>query len=67
MIVAARAADATQETGLKAGDIIHAINGTKVETLEGLRTVVGRLKPGDSVALQIERDEILMFVSFELE
>ena len=67
VIVAARAADATQETGLKAGDIIHAINGTKVETLEGLRTVVGRLKPGDSVALQIERDEILMFVSFELE
>ena len=67
VIVAARAADATQETGLKAGDIIHTINGTKVETLEGLRAAVGRLKPGDSVALQIERDGILMFVSFELE
>jgi serine protease Do len=67
VIVAARAADATEETGLKAGDIIHAINGTKVETLNGLRAAVGKLKAGDAVALQIERDEILMYISFELE
>jgi serine protease Do len=67
VIVAARAADATQETGLKAGDVIHALNGTKIDSLDGLRTAVGRLKPGDAVALQIERDEILMYVSFELE
>jgi serine protease Do len=67
VIVAARAADATQETGLKTGDVIHAFNGAKIDSLEGLRTAVGRLKPGDSVALQIERDEILMYLSFELE
>jgi len=47
--------------------VIHAFNGAKIDSLEGLRTAVGRLKPGDSVALQIERDEILMYLSFELE
>ena len=67
VIVAARAADATQETELKTGDVIHALNGAKIDSLEGLRAAVGRFKPGDAVALQIERDGILMFVAFELE
>jgi serine protease Do len=67
VIVAARAADATEETALKTGDVIHVVNGTKIESLEGLRTAVARLKPGDAVAMQIERDGILMFLAFELE
>jgi serine protease Do len=67
VIVAARAADATQETGLKTGDVIHTFNGAKIDSLDGLRAAVNGLRPGDAVALQIERDGILMFVSFELE
>ncbi len=67
VIVAARAAEATQDTGLKTGDVIHALNGTKIDSLDGLRAAVGRLKAGDAVALQIERDEVMMYVSFELE
>ncbi len=67
VIVAARAADATVDTGLKTGDVIHALNGQKIDSLEGLRAALGRLKAGDAVALQIERDEVLMFVAFEVE
>jgi S1-C subfamily serine protease len=67
VVVAARAAESTEETGLKTGDVIHACNGTKIETLEGLRAALARLKPGDAVALQIERDGAMMYVAFEME
>jgi serine protease Do len=67
VIVVGRAAEATADTPLKAGDVIHALNGAKIDSLDGLRTAVGRLKPGDAVALQIERDSMLMFVAFDLE
>ncbi len=67
VIVAARSADSVIDAGLKTGDVIHALNGTKIDSLDGLRAAVGRLKPGDAVALQIERDGVLMYVAFELE
>jgi serine protease Do len=67
VIVAALAADSTNETGLKAGDVIHALNGAKVDSLDGLRAAIGRFKTGDAVALQIERGGVLMFVAFESE
>jgi len=28
---------------------------------------MGRLKPGDAVAVQVERDEKLLYVAFEIE
>jgi serine protease Do len=52
---------------LTPGDIIHAINGTVVWSLTALRAALDSLKPGSSVALQIERDGRLMFVAFQLE
>lgn len=67
VIVAARAADPNVDTSLIAGDVIHAINGAPVETIEGLRGALDHLKPDSSVVLQIEREGKLMFVSFELD
>jgi S1-C subfamily serine protease len=67
VIVAARAAEVNVETGLKTGDVIHAVNGASIETLEELRAAVDRLKPGAAVALQIERDGVLMYLAFETE
>lgn len=52
--MAARAADAAVETGLKTGDVIHAVNGAPIDGLAGLRAAIDRLKPGAAVALQIE-------------
>jgi serine protease Do len=57
----------TPETGLQAGDVIHQLNMTPVDSTKTLRGAVDGLKTGDPVVLQIERDGELMFVSFEME
>jgi serine protease Do len=53
--------------GLRQLDIIYSINGTHVEDVDALRREADRLRPGDFVACQIERDGRLMFVSFEID
>ena len=55
------------DTGLQAGDIIHQLNQTPIDTMDTLRATVGKLKPGDPVVLQVEREDGLMYVSFEME
>jgi serine protease Do len=68
VVVVGRAADLIMpDTGLQAGDIIHQLNLTLIDSVATLRTAVGALKTGDAVVLQIERDGGLMYVSFELE
>lgn len=68
VIVAAKAAySGSPNTGLFAGDVIHAVNGRAVTTLDGLRAAVDRLKAGDAVAVQIERHGKLQYLAFELE
>jgi len=42
--------------GLKAGDLITVLNGTKVTTMLGMSARVQLQKPGDSIELTIERD-----------
>jgi hypothetical protein len=37
-----------------------------VKDVQSLREVLRRFKPGDALAIQIERDSRLRFVSFEL-
>jgi len=68
VLVIGRAADLIiPDTGLQAGDIIHALNTTPIDSMETLRAAVNSLKSGDPVALQVERDGGLMYVSFEME
>jgi serine protease Do len=68
VIVVGRAADLTlPQTGLQAGDVIHQMNGKPVDSVQDLREAARALKTGDPVALQIERDGGLMYVSFEIE
>lgn len=68
VIVIGRAADLIMpDTGLQAGDVIHALNTTTIDSMQTLRDTVGALKIGDPVVLQIERDGGLMYVSFEME
>jgi serine protease Do len=65
VIVAARTAGTrTSEIPLQTGDVIHGMNGTPITTLEGLRQALAKQKPGDAIALQIERYSQLFFVSF---
>jgi serine protease Do len=52
---------------LAAGDVIHAINGVPVSTLQELRAALDGLKPHSAVVLQVERDALLTFLAFEIE
>jgi serine protease Do len=68
VIVLGRAADLLgPDIGLVTGDVIHAINNRPVDTVENLRSALSQFKSGESVALQVERQGKLQFVSFELD
>jgi serine protease Do len=67
IIVAARSAGAGVEVPLLAGDVIRALNGQPMTTLDRLRGALKALPPGAPVALQIQRDQKLLFLSFTLD
>ena len=68
VIVLGRAADLLgPDIGLTTGDIIHAVNNRPVDTVDNLRSALTQLKSRDSVALQIEHQGKLQFVTFELD
>lgn len=68
VIVAARTLDATSvETGLQVGDVIHAVNRHRVDSLEALRAAIDAAKAGEPMVLQIERQGHLAYRSFEME
>jgi serine protease Do len=67
IIVAARSSDASGEIPLQTGDVIRTVNGDPMTTLDKLREALRALKPGSPVAIQIQRDDKLMYVSFTLE
>jgi putative serine protease PepD len=46
---------AADSAGLKAGDVITAVDGTNVATAEKLRAMIAGHKPGDSITLTISR------------
>ena len=47
--------------------MIHTFNRAPIKSIDDLRTDFGKLKPGDPVALQVERGGKLTFVTFEME
>jgi serine protease Do len=68
VIVATRAGEGVgQSIDLQAGDVIHAINGTPVVSLEYLRNRIKDFPAGAAVALQVERDGRMQYVAFEIE
>lgn len=68
IIVAALAADTLgAETDLQQADVIHALNGKLIETLDNLRAALKEILPGAPGVLQIERDSKLMYITFEMD
>ena len=53
--------------GLVPGDVIHAVNGKWIMTLEALRGALEGKKSGDAVVLQIERLGFLSYIAFTLD
>ena len=68
VIVVGRAADLIlPDTGLLAGDVIHQLNTTPIDSMDNLRAALKKFKSGDPIVLQVERDDGLTYVSFEME
>ena len=67
VIVVAKSANPTVEVSLSTGDVIHAINGAPVATLESLRSSLDHFNPDASVVLQIEREGKLMYITFRID
>jgi len=68
VVVLGKAADLLGPSiGLTTGDIIHSINNRPIDTVDNLRSALSQMKSGDSVALQVERQGKLQFISFELD
>ena len=67
VIVAARAQNpGGLDTGLQVSDVIYTVNGDFVVTVDELKAALARLKPGDPVALLIERSGQLQYLAFDM-
>ena len=49
------------------GDVICAINGKEITSLASLRSRLAELQTGDPVVVQVQRQETLRFIAFEIE
>jgi len=68
VIVAARVAGfGGEENSLAVGDVIHALNGTTVLSLDFLRSKLDAIKPDSPVVLQVERDGQLMYTTLRMD
>jgi serine protease Do len=56
-----------REGGLAVGDVIYALNQTRVSELGQLRDAMASLKPGNPVVLHVDRRGELMFIAFTVE
>jgi len=55
------------ESELAAGDVIRSLNNVPINSVEQLRTIVDGFKPGNAVALQVDRKGKPMYVAFEMD
>lgn len=68
LIVAAKSPGGqAQFVDLQPGDIIDAVNTFPVAFIETLQSSLDRMKPGDPVVLQIERNGHFQYLAFELD
>jgi serine protease Do len=62
--VAAKVEDSRHpDTKLVPGDVIHAVNGFAIRSIDGFRVLLSGLKQNGDLVLQIERNSRLMFVT----
>jgi serine protease Do len=67
VLVAATSTEAAVPDRFLPGDVIHGINRTFILTLADLRDAVADLKDGDPVVVQVERQNQLMLIAFEID
>jgi serine protease Do len=52
---------------LQPGDVIYALSGKKIESVEQLKAAIDALKPNAPAVLQIEREGVLMYLAFRID
>jgi serine protease Do len=67
LVVARTFSAAAEEVHLKTGDIVYYANTTKLNSIADLKNFMSGLKSGEAVVLQIERNNLLNFLSFRFE
>jgi len=63
VVVARAAGSGALDNALTTGDVIHAVNGSPVTSLAGLRSALDKLAPDAPVVLQIERDQKFTYLT----
>jgi serine protease Do len=68
VVVAARAGESPYSgDSLNLGDVIYEVNGTPVSSVGALRAALDKLKENDPLALLVERDGRLMYITMQIE
>jgi serine protease Do len=67
VLVVARSADGAGDVPLTTGDVIRSVNALRVTALDELRNALKRLPAGSAVALQVQRENRLIYVTFVLD
>jgi serine protease Do len=67
VLVAGKMANSDVRSGLAVGDLIRSVNGTGVQSVDDLQSVVRRFTSGDAVVLQVERRGRFRYLSFEAD
>lgn len=57
---------AALEAGIKAGDVITAVNGQQVATASELQEIIARHRPGDMVKLSVKRKSVDIEITVKL-
>ena len=57
----------SQQGRLQPGDVIYALNGKPVTSVDDLKTAASELKPSAAAVLLIERESTLMYLAFRVE
>ncbi len=58
---------AAEKSGVKRGDVIVNVNGTKIATSSELQEQIGRYRPGDKIYIEVLRDNATKRLDVELK
>jgi serine protease Do len=67
VLVTGKMAASDVRSGLAVGDLIRSVNGTGVQRVSDLQSLVQRFRSGDAVVLQVERRGRFRYLSFEVD
>ena len=57
----------SQQGRLQPGDVIYALSGTPISSVESLKNAVAALKASAPAVLLIERESTLLYLAFRVE